>query len=681
MAKDPVCGMFVEESEGALRTTVRGRTYYFCSEACLHTFLAPELEYRRVKLLTALGFSLGIPTLILTWVPVSLPPPSLGLLLLLLATPVQFVAGWSFYRGMIHAIRAGTANMDTLISIGTSAAWGYSAVNVFAPGLLPEAYYFEVSALIISFVLLGRMLEHMMRRKASDAVRRLMELQPASARVVRDGSEVEVPVEMVAVGDLVVVRPGERIPVDGVVVEGSSSVDEKMITGESTPVPKRVGDQVIGGTINREGMLVVRASRVGADTVLSQIIKMVEEAQAAQAPVERLVNKVASLFVPIVVSVAVASLLTWYLLLGDPLHGLTSFIAVLIIACPCALGLATPAALVVGTGRGAEEGILVKGGEVLERAQRIDAVVLDKTGTLTRGEPAVYKVVPLAGLGESELLTLAGSAALGSRHPFSEAIVRRSEELGLRLARPEFVEERPGEGVVARIGVSDILLGSRELVERSGISVNSYEGIISQLENEGCSIVYVAVGGELAGLLALMDEIKPSAPEAIARLKSMGLKLIMVTGDNERVAWAVARRLGIDEVIARVKPEEKLNIVKTLQAQGLRVAVVGDGINDAPALTQADLGIAIGSGTDVAIESGGIVLVKSDPLDIPRAIRLSRMTMRKIRQNLFWAFLYNTVLIPVAALGYLNPLLAGAAMAMSSVSVMANSLTLTKAQL
>ncbi len=681
MAKDPVCGMYVEESEEALKAHVRGRTYYFCSETCLSTFLAPETEYRKVKLLTALGFALGIPTLVLTWVPIDLPHLSLGLLLFLLATPVQFVAGWSFYRGALHALRAKAANMDTLIAVGTSAAWGYSTINTFSPGLLPEAYYFEVSALIIALVLLGRVLEHRMRRKASDAIRRLMELQPTTARVIRDGSEVEVPVEMVVARDMVVVRPGERVPVDGVVVEGFSSVDEKMITGEGIPVAKRVGDQVIGGTINREGLITVRATRVGADTVLSQIVRLVEEAQAAQAPVERLVNRVASVFVPVVVTVAVTSLLVWMLLFSNPLHGLTSFIAVLIIACPCALGLATPAALVVGTGRGAEAGILIKGGEILERAQRIDVVVLDKTGTLTKGEPVVYKVIALAGLGEARLLELAASAAQGSRHPLSEAIKRRATELGLEVRMPESLEERPGEGVLARVEGSELLLGSRDLAERQGIDTSTVQDVVSQLEAEGCSIVYVGLDGKLAGIIALSDELKTSAAEAVADLRSMGLRVIMVTGDNERAAKAVAKRLNIDEVVARVKPEEKLNVVKALQAQGLRVAMVGDGINDALALTQADLGIAIGSGTDVAVESGGIVLIKDDPRDIPRAIRLSRLTMGKIRQNLFWAFLYNTVLIPVAALGYLNPLLAGAAMAMSSVSVMANSLTLTRAKL
>ncbi|MDW8073445.1 MAG: heavy metal translocating P-type ATPase [Nitrososphaerota archaeon] len=681
MAKDPVCGMFVPESEESLRATVRGRTYYFCSEACLASFMAPEIELRRIRQLTILSFALGVPTLVLAWLPLSLPLIPTPVLLFILATPVQFVAGFRFYKGMIHALRAHTPNMDTLIAVGTTAAWGYSTIVTFAPGLLPEALYYEVSALIIAFILFGRYLEHLVRRKASDAIRRLMELQPAMARVLKDGVEIEVPVEEVGVGDLVVVRPGERVPVDGVVVEGLTSVDEKMITGESIPVAKAPGAEVVGGTINLSGLIVVKASKVGADTMLSQIIRLVEEAQAAQAPVEKLVNRVASVFVPVVVVVALASLSVWALLGGDSLRGLTSFIAVLIIACPCALGLATPAAIVVGTGRGAQRGILIKGGDVLERAQRVDVVVLDKTGTITRGVPEVGEVVALSGFDEKSVIHLAASAEVGSQHPLADAIAKKAKQLGLEPARPQLLEEIPGLGVIAQVEGREVLVGSRALLAQRGLSLSGAESEVERLESRGRTVVFVAVDGVLVGLVGIMDEPREGAVEAIRRLRQKGLRVLIVTGDNERVARAVAERVGISEFMANVKPQDKLNVVKALQGQGLRVAMVGDGINDAPALTQADLGIAIGSGTDVAVESGGIVLIRDDPLDIVRAINLSRLTMRKIRQNLFWAFIYNTILIPVAALGFLNPILAGIAMALSSVSVLTNSLTLGKASL
>ncbi len=681
MAKDPVCGMFVQESEEALKATVRGTTYYFCSETCLTSFMAPEIELRRIKQLTILSFTLGIPTLIFTWLPTTLPAITTPILLFLLATPVQFIAGLRFYRGMIHALRARTSNMDTLIAIGTTAAWGYSAIVTFIPGVLPGALYYEVSSLIIAFILLGRYLEHLVRRKASDAIRKLMELQPSTARVLRDGAEVEVRVEEVGVGDLVVVRPGERIPVDGVVVEGLTSVDEKMITGESIPVAKDLGKEVIGGTMNLGGLVVVRATRVGADTTLSQIVKLMEEAQAAQAPVERLANRIASIFVPLVVSVALVSFLVWTILIGDTLRGLTSLVAVLIIACPCALGLATPAAIVTGTGRGAEKGILIKGGEVLERVRRIDAIVLDKTGTITKGVPEVSEVVPLNEFSIEAVLRFAASAELGSQHPLADAIVRGARGRGLEPVRPRSLEELPGHGVVAVVDGSVVLVGSRTLLELKDVDLRKAEAEVERIESRGYTVVFVAVDVVLAGLIGVFDDLREGAAEAVARLRQMGLRVLMVTGDNERVARAVAEKAGISEVFANVKPQDKLDIVKRLQQQGLRVAVVGDGINDAPALTQADLGIAIGSGTDIAREAGGIVLIRDDPMDIVRAVTLSRLTMRKIKQNLFWAFIYNTVLIPVAALGFLNPILAGIAMALSSVSVLTNSLSLKTVKL
>lgn len=678
MAKDPICGMYVEETEGALKTVVRGQEYYFCSETCMREFLAPELEFKNTKAMTALSFALGIPTLILTWM--SILPPSIptNLVLFLLATPVQFVAGWRFYRGMLHAIRARSANMDTLIATGTTAAWTYSTIDTFLPGFLPPATYYEVSALIIAFILLGRTLEHSLRRRASDAIRKLLELQPTTARLLRDGVEVEVPIEEVKVGDVVVVKPGDRVPVDGVIIEGSSYVDEKMITGESMPVAKYVGDEVIGGTINLSGVLKVRATKVGTDTVLAQIVKIVEEAQASKAPVERLADKVSAYFVPIVVTIAIASFLFWYVVLGEFLRGLTSFIAVLIVACPCALGLATPAAIVVGTGKGAENGVLIKGGEVIERMARIDTVVFDKTGTLTVGEPSVTEVVTMGSIDEAELIRYAASAEKMSQHPIAQAIVRRCEELGIQILELERFEEFPGEGVVAQICGKRVLVGNQRLFERFGVPYEAVSGLVNQMSERGETVAMVGIDGQVVGVIAVSDRPKANASEAIGELKRMGFKVVMLTGDNERTANAIARSLGIDEVVAHVRPDEKVKVIKSLQDSGRKVVMVGDGINDAPALAQADVGIAIGSGTDVAIESGNVVLISDDLRDVVGALRLGRATIRKVKQNLIWAFLYNTALIPVAASGFLNPILAGIAMAMSSISVVSNSLTLKR---
>ncbi|MCS7135705.1 MAG: heavy metal translocating P-type ATPase [Nitrososphaerota archaeon] len=681
MAKDPVCGMFVEETDGALKATVRGRTYYFCSETCLKTFLMPEVEIRNLKRMTVLSFVLGIPALVLTWLsdlPLSIPS---GLLLFFLATPVQFVAGWPFYKGMWHAIRAKSANMDALIAIGTSTAWFYSTLVTFLPSLFPGDFYYEVSALIIAFVLLGRLLEHIVRRKASDAVRKLMEIQPTTARVIQNGAEIVVPVEKVKVGDLLLVKPGEKIPVDGVVVDGHSAVDEKIITGESIPVEKEVGDEVIGGTMNKTGLLLIKATKVGADTTLSQIVRLVEEAQAAQAPIERFADRVASYFAPLVVSVSVVAFLLWYLLFDNLLRGLTSFIAVLIVACPCALGLATPAAVVVGVGKGAENGILIKGGENLERAYRITTVVFDKTGTLTKGEPTVTDIVLLDKMDEKEVMMLAASAELGSEHPLGEAIIKKAKELGVEPVRPEIFESVPGKGVIATVNGKRVLIGNRRLFISMDLKSSELEEALKKLEQEGKTVLIVSVSERPVALIGLEDIPKEDAAEAVSQLKSMNLEVIMLTGDNERTAKAVAKKLGIEHVIAEVLPSEKLEIIKKLQLEGKVVAMVGDGVNDAPALAQSDVGIAIGSGTDVAIETAGIVLIKDDLKNVVAAIRLSRITMRKIKQNLFWAFAYNVSLIPVAAMGYLNPILAGIAMALSSVSVVTNSLTLKRLNL
>lgn len=670
--------MYVPDEEGAIRTSLKGREYFFCSEGCLRLFLAPELEFRSLKRMTVLSFSLGIPTLIVTWFGMGVPGTLTNLILFALATPVQFVAGYKFFRGALHALRARTANMDTLIAIGTSAAWAYSTVDTFSPGLLPPGTYYEVSALIIAFVLLGRSMEHGLRRKASEVVRRLLELQPTTARILKDGLESEVRIEEVREGDLILVRPGDRVPVDGVVVEGASNVNESMITGESMPVLKRTGDEVIGGTINETGMMIVRATKVGADTVLAQIVRLIEDVQTSKAPIERIVDRASALFVPAVVSIAITSLVIWSLIFEDLLRGVTSFIAVLIIACPCALGLATPAALIVGAGKGAENGVLIKGPEAIEKIQRVDTVVFDKTGTLTKGRPAVVGVIGTQPFTEKEIVSLAASAEWGSNHPVAKAIIEYATGLKSEVRPPEEFEEIPGEGVVARLGSDRVLVGNDELFRRFGVELDDLRNQIDILIEEGRTVVIVGLNDKVIGLITIGDEVKEHARTSISDLKRLGLRVMMLTGDKARAARSVARDLGIDEVVAEVKPHDKVRIIENLQNQGKKIAMVGDGINDAPALMKSDVGIALGSGTDVAIESGDVVLIRDDLRDVVGVMRLGRATMRKVRQNLFWAFIYNTSLIPLAALGYLNPILAGVAMALSSVSVLLNSLSLRR---
>jgi Cu+-exporting ATPase len=677
--------MYVDEKTSRLRADVHGRTYYFCSESCLRTFLKPEVELRNLKVLVAFSLGLAVPTLIFTYFPV-LPYLPSSLWLFILATPVQFIAGSRYYRGAWEAIKSRNANMDTLISIGTSAAWIYSTIATFHPSILPSSeLYYDTSAVIIALILLGRLFEDLAKGKASEAVRRLMDLQPRIARVIRGGSEVEVPVEQVEVGDLVIVRPGERIPVDGRVVEGYSSVDEKMITGEGLPVEKQVGDKVVGGTINRSGLLKIEALKVGADTFLSQIVRLVEEAQVAKAPIQRLADIVSSYFVPAVIIVAVASSILWIMLGQEFTFALKVFISVLIIACPCALGIATPTAIMVGTGKGAESGILIKGGEYLEKASKLDTIVFDKTGTLTVGEPSVTDIVAIPPYSQETVLRYAASAELGSEHPLGEAIIRRARESGLELDEPKMFKAVPGKGVEATCNGRRILLGNNQFMDENGISTVKIDEAARNLQVEGKTVMLTAVDGELIGAVAVADILKADSKVAVEQLKSMGLEVIMLTGDNERTAKAIARQAGIENIIAEVLPQDKAEIIKKLQGEGKIVAMVGDGVNDAPALAQADVGIAIGGGTDIALETGGIVLVKNDLRDVVAAIQLSRRTVGKIKQNLFWAFFYNTAFIPVAAgLLYptfrilLNPMFAAAAMAFSSVTVVANSLLLRR---
>ena len=693
MPTDPVCGMYVDEGTH-LTAIVRGRKYYFCSETCLETFTAPEKELARLKRLTALSLGVGIPLFVvalgmgLGWFWSNLMEP-MNVVFFVLATPVQFVAGWRFYRGFWDAIRSRSANMDVLIAIGTSAAWGYSAIVTFLPyvgvrGVDPATYY-DTAAVIIGLILLGKYFEEIAKGKASDAIRKLMDLAPRTAHVLRDGREEEVAVELVQLEDLVIIRPGERVPVDGTIVEGFSAIDESMITGESIPVDKKIADTAIGATVNKTGFLKIRATRVGADTTLNQIIKLVEDAQVARAPIQKLADRVSSVFVPAVVAIATFAFFAWYIPLGQSVaHALLFFIAVLIIACPCALGIATPAAIMVGTGKGAENGLLIKGGEYLEKAHKLTTVVFDKTGTLTKGKPSVTDVAAFGSRSEADVLRLAASAEKGSEHPLGEAIVREAAARGLPTEDPVDFEAIPGRGIRARIGGRPVLLGNRKLMADAGVSIAGAEAVLQHFEADGKTAMILAVDETTAGVVAVADTLKDHSVEAVRALKAMGIEVIMMTGDNRRTAEAIARQAGVDRVIAEVLPDQKEEKIKELQGAGKVVSMVGDGINDAPALAQSDVGIALGSGTDVAMEAGGIVLIKDDLRDVVASIQLSRRTVQKIRQNLFWAFFYNAALIPLAAgvlagIGIvLNPIIAGAAMGFSSVSVVMNSMTLRR---
>ena len=598
-----------------------------------------------------------------------------GYFQLLLATPVQFIVGYRFYKGAYKSLRGGGANMDVLVAMGTSAAYFYSLYNLLV-GV--HEYYFEASAVIITLILLGKTFEAIAKGRTSEAIKKLMGLQPKTARVIKDGIEKDIPIEEVQIEDIIVVRPGERVPVDGVIIEGNSSIDESMITGESIPVDKSVGDEVIGATINKFGSFKFQATKVGKDTVLSQIVKMVEEAQGSKAPVQRLADKISGIFVPIVIGIALVTFLIYYLVVGDFNIGLINAVAVLVIACPCALGLATPTAIMVGTGKGAENGILFKSGEHLERAHEMKAIVFDKTGTITKGEPEVTDIIPVGNMDRDELLKLAATVEKTSEHPLGQAIVKKAEENLLMIEKAEEFTAIPGKGIKAGFGNKTIYVGNRRLMEEENMDVKSLEERLSQLEEEGKTAMLVAVDGNIEGIIAVADRIKDSSKEAIEKLIKMGLEVYMITGDNERTARAIGEQVGIENILAEVLPENKAEVVESIKAKGKKVGMVGDGINDAPALAAADVGFAIGTGTDVAIEAADVTLMRGDLMSIVTAIRLSHRTMRAIKQNLFWAFFYNTIGIPFAALGFLNPMIAGAAMAFSSVSVVTNSLRLRK---
>ncbi|MBU4142806.1 copper-translocating P-type ATPase, partial [Patescibacteria group bacterium] len=628
--------------------------------------------------------------------------PYIGLISLVLAVPVQFIIGASFYKGMWAALRMKTFNMDSLIAIGTTTAFVYSAINYFAYAISNKSFirlmgkipdlYFETAAFLITFVVLGKWLEAKTKGKTSDAIKKLMGLQTKTARVIRDGQTLDIAIEDVRRGDIVAVRPGEKIPVDGVITRGSSAVDESLVTGESLPVEKKVGDTVIGSTLNKVGSFEFEAKRVGSETTLAQIIRLVEEAQGSRAPIQNFADRVSAYFVPIVIGLAILTFLIWYFVLSAPLSfALMAFTAVIVIACPCALGLATPTSLMVGTGKGAEYGILIKGGEPLEAACKINTIIFDKTGTLTKGQPEVTDIVPMSVIlsGEKDLLTekeiLVISASLEklSEHPLAEAIYTRAQADKVSLQEVQEFKAIPGHGVQGRISGEDYYFGNKRLVkEILGHSLNAANDKISQLEEQGKTVMLLATKTRTLGAIAVADTLKDTSKEAVARLQAMRISVYMITGDNERTARAIAGQVGIENVLSEVLPQDKADEIKKLQTAGQKVAMVGDGINDAPALAQADLGIAMGSGTDVAMETGGIVLMKSDPNDVVAAFELSRQTMSKIKQNMFFALFYNVIGIPIAARAFafagliLKPELAGLAMALSSISVVSNSLLL-----
>ncbi|KMY59627.1 heavy metal translocating P-type ATPase [Geobacillus stearothermophilus] len=601
---------------------------------------------------------------------------------LLFATPVQFYIGGPFYVGAYRALRNKSANMDVLVALGTSAAYVYSLYEALRtlgnPQYMPRLY-FETSAVLITLVLVGKYVEALAKGRTTEAISKLLSLQAKEATVIRHGEERKVPLEEVVIGDTIVVKPGEKIPVDGTVIAGASSVDESMITGESIPVDKKEGDYVIGATMNTNGVLTIRAEKVGKDTALANIIKIVEEAQGSKAPIQRMADVISGIFVPIVVGIAVVAFMIWYFFAapGDLAKALEAAIAVLVIACPCALGLATPTSIMVGTGKGAEQGILFKGGEYLERTHQINAVLLDKTGTVTKGKPEVTDVLAF----REDMLDYAVSAESASEHPLAHAIVEYGKKQAISLKPLEHFSAITGHGIEAVIDGKSILIGTRKLMKERSVAISVHEDKMVELEKQGKTVMLVAIDGQLAGIIAVADTVKESSKEAIQTLKQMGIDVYMATGDNQRTAEAIANEVGIEHVYAEVLPEDKANIVEELQKQGKRVAMVGDGINDAPALAKADIGMAIGTGADVAIETADVTLVGGDLRHIPKAIELSRKTMKNIRQNLFWALFYNTIGIPVAAFGLLEPWIAGAAMAFSSVSVVTNALRLKRVKL
>ena len=656
-----------------------------------------EREFQALKRQFIVSAVLAAPIIIGSML--TIPVLSNWHLLFLLATPVQFWSGMRFHKAALSALRHRTTNMNTLISVGTTSAYVYSLAATFMPqlffkgGVTPHIY-FDTSATIITLILLGKLLEARAKGKTSEAIRKLMGLQAKTATVLRDSAEKEVPIEEVMVGDIVIVRPGGRIPVDGEVIAGYSTVDESMLTGESLPVEKSSGDKIFGGTVNKAGSFKLRALRIGKETALAQIIRLAEEAQGSKAPIQRLADKVASIFVPTVIGISVITFSVWFIFGPKPsvTLALMNFIAVLIIACPCALGLATPTAIMVGTGKGAEKGILIRDAEALELSHKIEAVILDKTGTITKGEPEVIDITGVNGTSPDAILQIAASAEKLSEHPLGQAIVRNAVEKGLNLSEPMEFSAIPGGGIKARVrtkgghgGILDVFIGNEGMMQREGINVSPEKALSDKISSEARTPVFMAVDNEIKAVFSIADTIKEGSAEAIEALKSMGIEVVMLTGDHQNTAHAIAREVGIERFFAEVLPDQKVEAVRRIKSEGKITAMVGDGINDAPALAEADVGIAIGTGTDIAIEASDITLIKGNLKSVVDAIRLSKLTIRTIKQNLFWAFFYNVVGIPVAAgLLYpfggplLNPMIASAAMAFSSVSVVSNSLRLRK---
>ncbi|MCI4362921.1 MAG: heavy metal translocating P-type ATPase [Thermoplasmata archaeon] len=683
MATDPICGMFVDERSAELRLVRENRTYYFCSSHCLEEFSRPELELARLRRKLLVAWPLAVAVVALTY---GQPFRGWPWVALLLAGVVQFYPGLQFYRSSWEAIRGRNWNMDLLIAVGTTTAFVYSALTLLPATHLPSAIYFDASAVIVTLILTGTYLEHLTRERAAGALRRLGELLPARASVLRDGVEVELPLDVVQVGDQVRVRPGGRFPVDGIVLEGRSTVSEAVLTGESLPVTKAPGSAILAGSVNGDGLLLAKATRVGADTALAEIGRLVTEAETSRVPLQQLADRIAAAFVPLVLLLGVATGLLWALLGAGLTVALLAFVSVVIIACPCAFGIATPAAIVVGTGRAAEEGILFKGRDSLEAASRVDLVLSDKTGTLTRGVPSLSEAVPASGVSVEELLVLAGALEAGSEHPLARAVLRATSGRGLVLPPAREVRAEPGRGIRGVVDGHEAAVLSEVAAREAGVELAELQPALRRLAAAGQACSVVLRGGRPLGVLGLRDEVAPGARDGVQSLLADGIPVVMVTGDNEAAATAVAVEVGISEVHAGMTPGAKLALIREFQAAGRTVAFVGDGINDAPALAAANLGIAIGAGTEVAREAGGVILLRSDFRSVALALRLGRRTVRKVRGNLTWAIGYNAVLLPVAMGAFVPllgvrifgalPIVGALAMAFSSTTVVLNSLSL-----
>ena len=685
MATDPICGMYVNETSTSLIRKNHGRKYYFCSTNCLIQFERPEKELSDLKIELAISWPLTVIVLILTYL---IRFSVSNYVMLVLAAVVQFYTGARFYKGTLDALKNRSANMDTLIAMGTSTAFLYSAVVVLFPNILPSnSLYFDTSTLIISLILTGTFMQHFTEKRASDAIEKLVSLQPGIAHLVKGNKIIDIPIEKVKVGDIILVKPGETVPTDSIVIEGHSSINESMITGESMPISKHVKDNLIGGTINLSGALRVKVEKIGSDTTLAKIIDAVEGAASSKVPIQKLADKISSYFVPAVIMIAIISSLLWYYLGNVGLQAsVLIFVSVLIIACPCALGIATPAALLVSTGKAAKQGILVKSGENIQMASKIDTIAFDKTGTITKGKPEVTDIVSVGEYSKNKLLLYASQAEINSEHVLGKAIIEKARNIGISIKFPKKFKYIQGKGIssVSSDG-KKLLIGNRDLFASYKIS-DKTSSRIEGLESKGKTVLILGIGENIEGLIALADVVREDSKDAITVLRNMNIDTWLISGDSERVAKAIGKEVGITNIMANVKPGEKLNKISEIQKQGRKIAMVGDGINDAPALEKADLGIAIGSGTDIAIEVGGIILIRNRLTDVVTVIDLGKKTMKKIKENLFWAFAYNIILIPVAAgalipffgIGIYDvlPILAAVAMSISSITVVSNSLLL-----